>query len=84
MRVISEVKAVKNSVFILQDDDSFSCVHYDTEIFKAVRNTFGYTVKVLNVPTVTSNKMARRCYEYVFNNKLDQREWKLLKEEMKL
>ncbi len=74
MRIISEVKAVKNSVFI-QEGNVLSCVHYDTEIFRVEQGI----LKKLYTETQTSSKMARRCYEYFMGHDISQNEWKQLK-----
>ena len=79
MQQIQEVKCVKNSVFICYQDGSeniFECQHYGTTIFKATE----YELLILNVPSVTSSKMAKRCYEYVFHQTPTQTQWKNLKQ----
>ena len=79
--IIRDVKAVKNSVFIKESNGDYVCIHYDTEIFRASKDEKGDPkLKNLNVPSVTSSKMARRCFEHVFGYLPPSDEWKGFKE----
>ena len=79
-KMINDVKAVKNSVFIQEAGGDYVALHYDSEIFRASSDGENYEVKNLYVPSVTSSKMAKRCYEYVFGITLEPKAWKQLKE----
>lgn len=76
------IKAVKNSAFIREGDGDYVALHYDSEIFRAHRliDKVGAIVTNLYVPSVTSSKMAKRCFEYVFGYIPESKEWKELKE----
>lgn len=90
-QIVQEVKPVKNSVFIKESNGTYVGMHYDSTIFKAEIGEMeegrvyppGYPVYKLThlyVPSVTSSKMAKRCYEHVFGYIPDNTEWKKIKE----
>lgn len=85
-QMIQDVKAVKNSVFLRESNGDYVALHYNSEIFRAGVQEVPYgesnaiVVKNLYVPSVTSSKMAKRCYEYVFSHLPDAKEWKQIKE----
>lgn len=76
MQQITDIKTVKASTVIRSDNGDLVCLHYDSEIFRANNET----VLNLYVPSVTSSKMAKRCYEYVFGKSPNLKEWKILKD----
>ena len=77
MQQIENIKLVKNSVVLKDDNGSVICLHYNTEIFKADKDR---VLINLYCPSVTSSKMAKRVYEFVFGSIPDLKEWKQLKE----
>jgi len=70
-----QIKAVKNSTFI-HDGKDYICFHYGSIIFQANEKK----IKRIYCPSTTSSKMAKRCFEHVFNRIPDPKEWKALKE----
>lgn len=68
MQHIREVKHVKESIFVRQDNGTYECQHYNTTILKVV--PVGLDNKSLKIEkiyraSVTSSKMINRCLDYL-------------------
>lgn len=68
MQHIRQVKHVKESIFIRQDDGTYECQHYGTTILKVVPSgldNHSLRIETINRASVTSSRMINRCLEYL-------------------